>query len=357
MEIKFTKEPQYLYKWDSFIKKNDKGSHLQLSDWLISYKNYGFDFELCLALENDIIIGGYGVVIAKFLFFKFYIIPYGPIVNEDSHKILKPLIDSIPERAKKIKACYCQLNFPYSNNTDFSNHYYTSFDTTFFKKYIQGDLFKFVYSSNGLNWIDLKKYTTTEELLLNFKTSVRRDIRSSLRKEQEIRFLTTEDEIKKGYDLCLENAKNNNYSLRDWTNFKPTLISLISKGNAKFIAAYKENDLKGAILLIKAGNYYTYILGGTKKEKPDLLTGHRLQWEAMILSINEKCDGYNISLGGSDGVQNFKNSFNTTTINFNQTKYYIVLNSIVLNFFLFFDKKIKPYKKNIAKILTHFKHY
>ncbi|WP_395063670.1 lipid II:glycine glycyltransferase FemX [Flavobacterium sp.] len=352
MEIIFTKDSDYKKKWNDFVLNNDRGSHLLLTDWLQSYKNYGFDYELCLAIENEEIIAGYGAVIAKFLFFKFYIIPYGPIDKTANGGVLKLLIDAIAVRAKKIKACYCQFNFPMSSNASFSNHYYQSIDETLFKNYKKGNLFKFVYSSNGLNWIDLKKYTTEEEILIDFKSTVRRDIRSALRKEQEIKFLTAETDIKQAYDLCLENAKNGNYSLRDWASFKETILKLVQNDKAKFIAAYKDNEIKGAIFLVKSGNYYSYILGGTKKEKPDLLTGHLLQWEAIKLSFNENLDGYNISLGGSDGVKEFKSNFNTTAVDYIDTKYFVVINAIIFKFFLFFEEKVRPLKKNIAKILS-----
>jgi len=352
MEIKFTKDPFYLEQWDAFVQHNDKGSHLLLSDWLRSYSSYGFDFELCLILKDAVVVGGYGAVVAKALFFKFYIVPYGPLVSDAS--LLPELIASIPKRATHFKTCYCQLNFPFSTDL-VSTHYYNTLDETLFENFKKGNLFKFVYSSNGLLWVDFSNYDSPEALLLSYKSSVRRDIRSALRKGQEIRYLTTADELKSAYDLCLENAKTNNYSLRDWTSFSPTLFSLVEKGFAHFIAAYSNTELKGAILVVKSGNYYTYILGGTKKEKPDLLTGHLLQWEAIQLGFKEQMDGYNISLGGSEGVKAFKNNFATTTINYHDTKYYVVINPIVFKIFLFFDKKIKSQKKHIAKVLHVFK--
>ncbi len=355
MEIIFTKEPFYLQLWDEFISKNNIGSHLVLSSWLHSYQSYGFDYEICLALENANIIGGYGAIISKFLFFKFYIVPIGPQINSENQAVLKKLIDAIPVRAKKMRCCYCQINYPYSENKIGNHHLYNLKNEFLFTDFSKGELFKYVYSSNGLNWIDLKNYTNPDEILADFKTSVRRDIRSSLRKNQVVKYLKTTDEIKLGYDLCLLNAKNANYSIRDWKSFKPTLLNLIKNNQAKFIAVFYKNDIKGALLLIKAGNFYTYIIGGTKKEKPDLLTGHLLQWEAINLSIAENCDGYNISLGGSDGVQQFKNSFNTKTILYQDSKYYLILNSVVFNFFLSFEKKIKPLKKYIAKILFFIK--
>lgn len=352
MKTIITKNPDYLKKWDNFVSNNENGSHLQLSTWLQSYSSYGFDYELFIAEENDEIIGGFGAVIAKVLFFKFYIIPYGPIVKEEYNAIVFQLLKSIPSRAKELKCCYCQVSFPTFRKPTILFEYYRDLHEIGF---VKGNLFKYVYSSNGLNWLDLAKYDSEDEILLDFKSSVRRDIRSAERKEHEIRFLKSEAEVKAAYDLCLENAKINNYSLRDWSSFKATIMELLENGNGKFIAAYKDNDLKGALFLVKAGNYYTYILGGTKKEKPDLLTGHLLQWEAIKLSFKENCDGYNISLGGSDGVKEFKSSFVTRQYSNNDAKYYVILNKRIFKFFLFFEKKIKPQKRTIAAILAFFK--
>jgi lipid II:glycine glycyltransferase (peptidoglycan interpeptide bridge formation enzyme) len=352
MKISVTKDAVYQKKWDDFVSTNENGSHLQLTAWLQSYTSYGFDYELFVVEEEDKIIGGFGAVIAKVLFFKFYIIPYGPIVKEEHSLLIAQLLKAIPLRAKKIKCCYCQVSFPVFRKPDLLLDYYKDLAELGYSK---GNLFKYVYSSNGLNWLDLAKYHSAEEILLDFKSSVRRDIRSAARKGHAVKFLTSEEAVKAAYDLCLENAKSNNYSLRDWNSFKTTILGLIANGTGKFIAAYKDNDIKGALFLVKAGNYYTYILGGTKKEKPDLLTGHLLQWEAIKLSYAEQCDGYNISLGGSEGVKEFKNSFISRQYPNEDAKYYVILNKKIFHFFLFFEKKIQLQKKNIAALLAFLK--
>ena len=355
MEVFFTKEPIWLEKWDTFLNSNDVGSHLQLSDWLQSYASYGFDFEVCICTEKNEIVGGFGAVIAKMAFFKFYIVSYGPIVINDA-ELLNDLILKVYHRANKLKACYCQINMPFTQNKDlFNNLYHQNLVLNSVTSFKEGQLFKYIFPLNGLNWLDLKHYDEPEMLLLDFKSTVRRDIRSAIRKGLEVKFLTNENEIKKAYDLCLENASRANYSIRDWNGFKETIFKLIDKGNAKFIAAYKDDDIKGAILLLKSGGFYTYILGGTKKEKPDLLVGHLLQWEAIKLSIYEKCRGYNISLGGSKGVKEFKSSFNTEAILFENGKYYKVINSFLFSFFIFTNNYLKSYKSKFAKVLAFFK--
>jgi len=203
--------------------------------------------------------------------------------------------------------------------------------------------------------LDFEGYNDKDAILNDFKSSVRRDVRSSERKNQIVKTLTEENAVREAYELCLENAKRAGYGLRSWDSFKNTILNLIKKNQGKFIAAYNDNDIKGAVFLVKSGNYYTYIFGGVKREIPDLLTGHFLQWEAIKMSFDEGCLGYNISLGGSDGVKSFKAGFNVLQITDENSKYYFVLNRSIFNLFLFFEKRIKPQKNNIAKILAFFK--
>jgi len=350
MEVVFLKDKDWLAKWDDFVQNENRASHLLLSDWNKSFESYGFDFEIGILIQNDKIIGGFSAVIAKALFFTFYIVPYGPIVSNGYENELNGLIEKVLERANFFKSCYCHITIPQNNNGN-EHVFHELPQLPVLESSNSGHLFKYVYSSNGLNWKDLNNFANEEELLLSFRASVRRYIRSSERKELALRFLETESEVKVAYDLCLENAKNHNYSLRDWNSFKGTLLTMIENKKAKFLGAFYENDIKGAALIVKAGNYYTYILGGTKKQKPDFLAGHFLHWQAIKLSFSEEFSGYNISLGGSKGVVDLKNSYADRQIYFEDSKYHWVLKPTYFKLYLFFDKKLKKNKKLISKLL------
>lgn len=355
MELLFTKDTEWLKKWDDYVHKEDKASHLLYSDWNKSFQSYDFDFEICIAVENNQIIGGYAAVIAKVLFLKLYIVPFGPIISIDSIKDLNKIIESISFRAKAQKCCYFQFNLPVSENIN--KHVFNNLENIKFGKNInQGHLFKYVYSTTGLNWVDLKDFDE-ESKIMDLKPSVRRNIRNSYRKELRLEVLDTKEKIKLAYDLFLENAKSANYSIREWKSIKETLYQLNYKKHLKILAAFKNDELKGAILLVKAGNYYTYILGGSKKEVPDLRTGDFLQWEAIKLSLNENLDGYNISLGGSKGVIDFKNSFNTQHFYFDKGQFHGILNSFYFKIFMLFDKHLNRHKKSIAILLNYFKRW
>ncbi|MFN3755249.1 lipid II:glycine glycyltransferase FemX [Flavobacterium sp.] len=350
MEIFFTKNKEELDQWDAYVSVENKASHLLLSDWNQSFTSYGFDFEVCLLKDQNEIVGGFVGVIAKALFFKFYIVPYGPIVSKGYEDQLNHLIAQVPERAKQSGSCYCHISLP--STKEMNKHTFTNLpDLPILKTAKAGQLFKYVYSGYGLNWIDLVGYDE-ESKIITLKPSVRRNIRNSYRKDLIFKIMTLDNDIEQAYHLFKENSIAANYSIRDWKDMRETLLSLNKKGFLKILAAFKDEELKGAILLIKGGNYYTYILGGSKKEVPDLRTGDFLQWEAIKLSLHEGLDGYNISLGGSPGVVEFKNSFNTVQFYFENAQFHWVIKPIYFKLYLFLEKHLKNHKKTIARILS-----
>lgn len=351
MKIVYTKDQYWLDKWDAFVTNDNCGSHLLLSDWVKSYQSYGFDYEFCIGIKEDVIVGGYAVVIAKALVFKFFIVPFGPIVSKGFKNQLNEFIETVPKRALYHNCCYCHINLAFSivSNEHVCN---SGYQLPALSNAKEGHLFKYIYSSNGLNWINLNRYSDIDSILMSLKPSVRRNIRNSYQKGLVFEEMNTIEKFEKGYHLFLENAKQGNYSIREWNDLKDCLLALLDKGHLKMLGAFKTEELKGAILLIKAGKYFTYILGGSKKEVPDLRTGDFLQWEAVKLSFQEGFDGYNISLGGSKGVIDFKNSFNTKQIVFEKSKYYWILKPFYFRLFLLFETSIKPFKKQVSKILS-----
>lgn len=353
MEIIFTKESSWLQQWDEFVLQQNVANHLLLSAWNRSFISYGFDYEVALLVENNTIIGGFAGVIAKVAFFKFYIVPFGPVTVQSKTQHLNELLAKVSERAKTLGCCYAHVSLPLSDSNN--PHVYPITDFQALASAQKGHRFKYVYSAYGINWKSVQGYETEEDFINSFRASVRRYIRSAQRKGLELRFLQEENAVKQAYDLCLENATTNGYALRSWSAFKSTIMTLIQNRQAYFLGAFHEGTIKGASLIIKAGNHYTYILGGTKKEKPDFLAGHFLHFEAMRLALHDNLSGYNISLGGSKGVISLKSSYADEQIYFDHGKYHWILLPSYFKAYLFFDKYLKKYKKPIAKLLSFFK--
>ncbi len=349
MKLHFTKERQWLEKWDEFVVNCDRGSHLLLSDWVNSYASYGFSADYCIAEEDGKIVGGYAAVIAKAAGFTFYAVPFGPIVDSGSDAHLQQIVDSVPERAKKFNACYAHVNLP--TVPDSSNSHVIAKTVFLPTEARNGHAFRYVYSSKGFNWVGLDG-CDEEAKIMTLKPSVRRNIRNSSRKGLEFRILESEQALSEAYALFKQNSIAHNYTIRDWKDMRQCLMALQQKGWLKMLSVYKDDVLKGAILLVKSGNYYTYILGGSVKEVPDLRPGDFLQWEAVKMSLDEGFDGYNISLGGSAGVVEFKNSFGTEHLLFENGKFHWVLKPIKFRIFQLVEKRLKPYKSKISKLLS-----
>jgi len=352
--IQFPSTAAEFEAWDAFVEHYPQASHLLYSDWLHSYRNYGFQTEIGMYQTAGGIQGGFGAVIAKVVGFRFYIIPYGPIGT--APEVIQACLDAALNRAQAVGACMIQVTLPMGSQS--CRPMYRWNEDYIPPGFQLGNAFKYVYSSPGFNWVDLTGQNTLEGLIESFPSaSFRRDVRSGMRKNEQLSCATTSEEVALAYALCQENADENGYQIRSWSDIGPTLLTLIGKGRLKLLTTTSDGQLKGAGLFLKAGQYYTYVMGGTKKEKPTRHTGHYLQMKALEMALQEGMDGYNISLGGSEGVKAFKGSFGTVPYYFNEGTYYRVLKSIRFKIFRYFDTWIKPYKGHIAKLLKRIKRY
>lgn len=352
----FTNEAKWLTKWDKYIGKTPQGSHLIFTDWLKSYTNYGFDFEVGLVIKNDEIIGGYGAVIPKFFGFKFYIIPHGPIFSDGYEHVVSNHFDAIIRRASELKCCYLQLSIPFSSNHLITNYTIKpallNVEKSGFKK---GKLFKHVYTSYGLNWINFNGFSNPEELLNSLTPKVRRNIRIPYNKNAQVDYATSPEVLKECYSIILNNAKEGGYSVRSFEDIQDTLINLVNKKMAYCIYIKVNEEMKASAIFFRTNAYLTNIMGGVIREKPDIKLGYMLQWEAIKKSFDLGFNGYNISMGGSSNVKEFKSRFNTHPIAFENPNYYKILNPVRFKAYQFFAEKSGPYKSKISKILSFLK--
>ena len=356
MNFFFTNDPTWIAKWDEFLAKVNRGSHLLYSDWLSSYKSYGFEYEIFIVSDEDKIIGGFGAVIAKSLIFKFYIVPHGPILTLGYENELNSVIATLNERARNRNCCYVKYSLPLSYDVAIEKH---TFSPEIVKSLNnlgkKGNLFKYVYSSYGINWVDFNLTNNPEELLQQLSSQVRRNINLSYKNNAIIEFASTESECRAAYSLIEDNAKQGGYAVRSFDDFKDTIFQMIGKGNAFLMTAKVGNEIKGSAFFVKCGNHFTYISGGTKKEKPDMKTGYLLHWEIIKKSYQFGFSGYNISMGGSKGVVEFKSKFNTKVLLFEAPHYHVILRPILFKIYLILNSIFVKNKKTISVLLKRFK--
>jgi lipid II:glycine glycyltransferase (peptidoglycan interpeptide bridge formation enzyme) len=347
----WTREQAWRDKWDAFNNSTTRGHYLQLTDWLKSYSEFGFGLEMLIGHENGDIKIGMGVVKAKFSFFKFYVVNCGPIVREGYEEHIEESYKLFLDKSKKEGACYCHINSPIVLE-EFKQWGFTKSalqsDSIFYTGRLKTP-FQFVISVNGFRMVDLAG-KDKESYLNALDRNKRRDIKIAEKKGVELKIAETEDDIRTSYSMFENNSKEQHYNIRPWESFRSTILNLHKKGFSEFVMAYKDGVCKGALWLILAGRRYTYTMGGTLRERPDLHVGHYLHWYVVEQSIEKGLQGYDFSPGGSQGVIEFKNSYNPDRIEFEPGRHW-VFSPIRYNVFMKVLPMLKKNKVVISKLI------
>jgi lipid II:glycine glycyltransferase (peptidoglycan interpeptide bridge formation enzyme) len=239
-------------------------------------------------------MGGFSGIKIGFWKFSYIVFPAGPLFNSNITEVekfsfFKWFLEYKLKNSRKIQ-------FATEVNLDL-----------YYKNLNKGKSIRFVYLNSGFNLIPL--FENEQEQLINFKTKVRRDINASLRKGMNLVQVVNTADLKKVYDVFKLNSLEAGYKIRPYWFYRKSWIESLNEGQSIFFMAMKDNQIKGAIWLIDCGKRLHYVMGGTVKEKPDLYVGYFLQWHAIKLSLSKKYTTYNISVGGSEGVKQFKSDF------------------------------------------------
>lgn len=355
IESFFTKEQEWLDKWDNYLQETERGLYNQLSDWIKAYDVYGFDYNFYLITDGDKIVGGCGMVIAKFTFFKFLIVPSGPVVEKPYEDQVEKCITDLANYAKKIKCCYFQMNLPVINTgMGFHDYCLTKINAdSYFYTGKEGTKFKYVIPLYGMRIIDLYQ-KSLDEVQKNFSSNHKRNLKKSTSFNFEFKLITSDDEIEAAYECFTQNAKQKGYPLRTYESIKNTLKEYIIKDFAKIGVCVYNEKIVGAIYVMKCGNRLIYLNGGVMKEYQDLPVSVYMHNEIIKYSIENQYKCYDVSVGGSEGVIRFKEGFGSTLISFKDTRYW-VYNTFLFSTYTVFDKRLKKHKQKIAKFLFFIK--
>ncbi len=350
MNFFFTKEPSWLDKWDAFLQETERGLYNQLSDWIKSYKVYGFDYTFLLAVEKDTIVGGCGVVIAKFSLFKFFIVPSGPVFGVGFESHLDDFLLQLQTEAKRTNCCYFQLSLPYCDE-NFSNYSLDSVSktSTYFSGK-EGISFKYVIPLQGMRLVDLSDENTYESVVKKYSSNNKRNLNKTKAIGLDFRFVTSDSEIEEGYQCFALNAIEKGYPLRSYASMKTTLRSYVDKNHAKMACCFLDDKIIGALYVLRCGQRFTYINGGVLKEFQHLNVSNFMHDKMIQYAIENGDKSYDLSVGGSKGVMQFKESFGSKLYLYGPTRHWI-LKPFRFKIFLLMERYLKPHKVKIAQLL------
>lgn len=351
----FTKEQIWLDKWDNYLQETERGLYNQLSYWIKSYDIYGFDYNFYIITENDKIIGGCGLVIAKVSVFKFLIVPCGPVLDKNQEHLLDIVLTDLKEYAINKSCCYFQINLPIIKDR-IGFHDYTlnkiSTDSTFYKAQ-EGTKFKYVIPLFGMRLVDLYQ-KSFDEVVKEFSSNHKRNLKKYNLFNFDFKQVKTEQEIAEAYECFVQNAQNKGYPLRSYESMKDTLQSYVDNNQAIIATCIYQNKVVGAIYVMICGQRLIYINGGVLKEYQNLPISVYMHCELIKYSIEKDYKSYDISVGGSEGVVRFKEGFGSQLFDFENSRYWI-LKPFYFKIYIFLEKWLKPYKQTIAKVLFYLK--
>ncbi|MBI9065476.1 MAG: peptidoglycan bridge formation glycyltransferase FemA/FemB family protein [Marinilabiliaceae bacterium] len=330
-EYKWTCSAADLKEWDLFLKGDPRGHCQQVSHWLASFKHYGADFEVLMVRNKENrIVAGVGVLIIGIPFFKVVIAPSGPVISAGHDQLFEDILHLFLEKARQKKAFYCHLNVPALKEDveQLRKHTLSTIHTdSLFFSGRPGNQFKFVASINGFRPViipDHANESSYKQLFNSFNTNTRRNIRKAAHNELELKFATTEAELKQAYSIIAEVAELQQYRVRSWDRMKDMLLNMIEDGLCLVPCCYANGRLKGALVLWDIGQRLTYVYGGILREMPDLKGGHFLHHEMLKYSIRKGYSFYDFGVAGNEGVSRFKEGFQADHIEFNGTRYWVL---------------------------------
>lgn len=170
--------------------------------------------------------------------------------------------------------------------------------------------------------IDLKP--TEEEILANFKSRARWEIKQAMSFGVTARESETSDEnLEKMFEILRETSERNSFYIRDKKFTMMYWKKFAKKGMLKLFFAKHEGDILAGAVIISNDGYAWYKEGGSLKQKSRLLGPRLLLWEVMKTL---KSSGINtFDLGGIpdpahhaasslSGVYVFKSAFSRETV-------------------------------------------
>lgn len=215
----------------------------------------------------------------------FFYCPRGPLGLKDDKKgsaYIEDFLKLLSKQAKEENICFLRTELPFESEAprvdlpSFINKFgFLSFDKA---HQPQDTLIKDISAP-------------TEEILANFDSKTRYNIRLAQRKEVQVKKISKESEFEKFYQLLKELSQSKDFGILAKDHYK-RLFQLSNKDKAGdelrvlFLGAYHEKDLIGGIFGAYFNDRGYYLHGANDYKKRSLMGSYLLQW-ALINELKE----------------------------------------------------------------------
>ncbi|GCE08817.1 lipid II:glycine glycyltransferase FemX [Dictyobacter aurantiacus] len=156
-----------------------------------------------------------------------------------------------------------------------------------------------------------------EELLANFKTTWRQNVRSSQRKGVTIREATSDADFDTYYHILSLTGEREDFFIHSKDYHKEMYTRYKQKEQAVILLAEHEGDVTAAKMLIKMGDWCWDMFGGSSNHKRNLRATYLIQYHCFLWAKEQGCSFFdfraipNVLKPGEEmwGVYEFKKGF------------------------------------------------
>ncbi len=163
---------------------------------------------------------------------------------------------------------------------------------------------------------------TEDEILNNFESKTRYNLRLSVRKGVTVR-LGKREELPRFFEIMKETGARDNFSIRPLSYFEK-MYDLMHPENLRFYVAEHEGDIIAGTIAIYYGDKVWYLYGASSNSKRNVMPNYLLQWEMIKWAKEKDCRIYDFRGVSGDltpenplyGLYRFKKGFNGELVEF-----------------------------------------
>lgn len=293
-----------VHAYQDFTRKSPYKSVMQDINWSKVKNDWGN--ELVYLEKNGEIVAAMSILIKKIPGgFSMLYAPRGPVCDFNDLGLVQELLGEVEAVAKKHKAFMMKMDPEVEYTKELNDKYVKAGFKVKNKEANKEDLIQPRYNM-VLKFDDCDE----ESIMMKFTSKVRNKIRSAAKKGVYTTWSTSDEYLKKFFDIYETMAERNQITMRGYDYFVKMRDAF---DNLRiYITHHEEDELSASITINYYGKLY-YLYAGSTNVKRNLNCNHLMNYDMIKWGLEEKGTQYDLGgvfeLNENDGLYMFKKDF------------------------------------------------
>lgn len=276
-------------QWNNFLVAQPRPHLLQSYEWGELNKYLGGQIYRLGAMQDERLIGVMLIVVnpvplpasMRAVHLNWLYCARGPFVEHPDSPALAPLIEYAHKVARREHAVVLRLEPNIADDDPRMDEWMAAYH-------------KLGFHDNAISvhirrsWV-LDIRPTAEQLLSDFKTTWRQNVRSAERKGVIIREASTDADFDTYYALLKMTSERDDFFIHDKDYHREILRHFRSKGDAVLFLAEHEGEAIAAKMLIRFGDWCWDMYGASSNQKRNLKPTYLLQYRCLLWAKERGC--------------------------------------------------------------------